>query len=70
MADDFGPDIPGCRELPKDSSYPVLLAERGLTAVPKAQGYRRIYTRFDKIEVMFLAFLNFALIVEMIYDLE
>ena len=38
MADDFGPNIPGRHELPKDSSYLVLLAERGLTAVPKAQG--------------------------------
>ena len=35
----------------------------------RLKGYRRIYTRVDKLDVMFLAFLNFALFVEMIYDL-
>ena len=35
----------------------------------RLKGYRRIYTRFDELDVMFPGFLNFALIVEMIYDL-
>ena len=33
------------------------------------KGCRRIYTRFDKFDAMFLGFLNFALVVEVIYDL-
>ena len=33
------------------------------------KGCRRIYTRFDKLDAMFLGFLSFALVVEMIYDL-
>ena len=28
------------------------------------KGFRRIFSRFDKLDVMFLAFLQFALIVE------
>jgi transposase len=28
------------------------------------KGFRRIFSRFDKLDVVFLAFLNFALIVE------
>ena len=28
------------------------------------KGFRRIFSRFDKLDVMFLAFLHFALIVE------
>ena len=35
----------------------------------RLKGYRRICTRFDKLDVMFLSFLNFAVVVEMIYDL-
>jgi len=30
----------------------------------RLKGFRRIFSRFDKLDVMFLAFLNFALIVE------
>ena len=29
----------------------------------RLQGFRRIFSRFDKLDVVFLAFLNFALIV-------
>ena len=35
----------------------------------RLKGYRRIFMRFDKLDAMFLGFLNFALVVEMIYDL-
>ena len=35
----------------------------------RLKGYRRIYTRFEKFNAMFLGFLNFALVVEMLYDL-
>ena len=35
----------------------------------RLKGYQRIYTRVDKLYVMFLAFMDFALIVEMTYDL-
>ena len=35
----------------------------------RLKGYRRLYTRFDKLDAMFLGFLNFALVVEMLYDL-
>jgi len=31
---------------------------------PRLKGFRRIFSRFDKLDVVFLAFLNFALIVE------
>lgn len=31
---------------------------------------RRIYTRFDKLEAMLLAYLNLTLIVKIMYDLE
>ena len=30
------------------------------------KGYRRIFSRFEKLDVMYRAFLNFALIVDMI----
>jgi transposase len=30
----------------------------------RLKGFRRLFSRFDKLDVMFLAFLNFALIVE------
>jgi transposase len=30
----------------------------------RLKGFRRIFSRFDKLDVMFLAFLNFALIVD------
>ena len=30
----------------------------------RLKGFRRIFSRFDKLDVVFLAFLNFALIVE------
>lgn len=30
----------------------------------RLKGFRRIFSRFDKLDVMFLAFLHFALIVE------
>lgn len=32
----------------------------------RLKGYRRIFSRFDKLDIMFKAFLNFALIVDMI----
>ena len=35
----------------------------------RLKGCRCIYTRFDKLDMMFPGFLNFVLIVEMIYDL-
>ena len=31
----------------------------------RLKGYRRIFSRFEKLDVMFRAFLNFALIVDM-----
>jgi transposase len=30
----------------------------------RLKGFRRIFSRFDKLDIMFLAFLNFALITE------
>lgn len=30
----------------------------------RLKGFRRVFSRFDKLDVMFLAFLHFALIVE------
>ena len=30
----------------------------------RLKGFRRIFSRFDKLDVMFLAFINFALIVD------
>lgn len=30
----------------------------------RLKGFRRIFTRFEKLDVMFLAFINFALIVD------
>ena len=35
----------------------------------RLRGCRRIYTRFEKLDVMFPGFLNFALVVEMNFDL-
>ena len=35
----------------------------------RLKGCRRIHTRFDKLDAMLLGFLNFAVVVEMIYDL-
>ena len=32
----------------------------------RLKGYRRIFSRFEKLDVMFRAFINFALIVDMI----
>ena len=32
----------------------------------RLKNYRRIFTKFEKLDVMFLAFLNFGLVVEMI----
>ena len=32
----------------------------------RLKGYRRIFSRFEKLDVMFRAFLNFALIVDII----
>ncbi len=32
----------------------------------RLKGYRRIFSRFEKLDVMYCAFLNFALIVDMI----
>ena len=32
----------------------------------RLKGYRRIFSRFEKLDVMYRAFLNFALIVDMI----
>ena len=30
----------------------------------RLKGFRRIFTRFEKLDVMFVAFINFALIIE------
>jgi transposase len=30
----------------------------------RLKGFRRVFSRFDKLDVMFIAFINFALIVE------
>ena len=35
----------------------------------RLKGCRCIYTRFEKLDAMFLGFPNFALVVEMLYDL-
>ena len=35
----------------------------------RLKGCRRIFTRYDKLDEMFLGFLNLAAIVEMMYDL-
>tara|TARA_R110002094_G_C4847651_1_gene206713 strand:- start:10 stop:273 length:264 start_codon:yes stop_codon:yes gene_type:complete len=32
----------------------------------RLKGYRRIFSRFEKLDVMYRAFLNFALIVDMV----
>jgi len=32
----------------------------------RLKGYRRIFSRFEKLDVMYRAFLNFALIMEMV----
>lgn len=32
--------------------------------IRRLKGFRRIFSRFDKLDVMFLAFISFALIVE------
>ena len=32
----------------------------------RLKGYRRIFSRFEKLDVMYRAFLNFALILDMI----
>jgi len=32
----------------------------------RLKGFRRIFSRFDKLDVLFLGFLNFALIVEVL----
>jgi transposase len=32
----------------------------------RLKGYRRIFSRFEKLDIMYRAFLNFALIVDMI----
>ena len=32
----------------------------------RLKGYRRIFSRFEKLDVMYRAFLNFALIIDMI----
>ena len=37
--------------------------------VRRLKSCRRIYTRFDKLDAMFLGFLNLALVVEMMHDL-
>ena len=36
----------------------------------RLKGHECIYQRFDKLNVLYSGFLNFALFVEMIYDLE
>ena len=35
----------------------------------RLKGYRRIHTRFEKLDVMFLGFPDFALVFEILYDL-
>lgn len=35
-------------------------------AIPRLKSFRRIFSRFEKLNVMYRAFLNFALIVDMI----
>jgi hypothetical protein len=39
-------------------------AKRNRTLFRRLKGFRRIFTRFEKLDVVFLAFLSFALIVE------
>ena len=61
-------DAAGRADEPESRTEPRTLqaAERGRAAVSTTQGCRRIFTRFDKLDAMFL---NFAVVVETIYDL-
>lgn len=40
--------------------------QRGRAPVSQTEGFRRIFSRFEKLDIMFRAFLNFVLIVDMI----
>ena len=42
----------------------IAAATRSRDSSADLKGFRRVFSRFDKLEVMFLAFLHFALIVE------
>jgi hypothetical protein len=39
-------------------------AKRSWTTVPEPQGYRRIFSRFEKLDVMFIGFISFVLIAD------
>ena len=38
--------------------------QRNRAALRRLKGFRRIFSRFEKLDVLFLGFLNFALIIE------
>lgn len=38
--------------------------------VRRLEGFRRVFSRFDKLDVMYLAFINFALIVDMLISVN
>jgi hypothetical protein len=38
--------------------------ERGRGLFRRLKGFRRIFSRFDKLDVMFTAFIHFALVIE------
>ena len=69
LALDFGwiPVVPPRRTRLQPWHYDRLLCRRRNEVerlLGRLKGFRRIFSRFDKLDVMFLAFLHFALIVE------
>ena len=72
LALDFGwiPVVPPRRTRLEPWEYDRLLYRRRNEVerlFRRLKGFRRIFSRFDKLDVMFLAFLHFALIVEALY---
>ena len=69
LALDFGfiPVVPPQKQSPgtvavRQGSLPQ--AQRSRRLFRRLKGFRRIFSRFDKLDALFLGFLNFALIVE------
>jgi hypothetical protein len=68
LALDFGfiPVVPpkSNRLEPWEYDRAMYRKRRDRTTLPAAQGFRRIFSRFEKLDVLFLGFLTFALIIE------
>lgn len=63
----FVPVVPPKRNRLRLCSYDKLLYRRRNEVerlIRRLKGFRRVFTRFDKLDVMFAAFVHFALIVE------